>query len=87
MKIDDKNTASALCNLCPYNYDCEKCKNEMNKNKEDLDPYIIQECICLKCYYRWISVRPVGVKLKDLKCPGCGQFWYVIGTGEPLGEE
>ena len=45
-------------------------------------PHIVQECICLKCYYRWISVRPVGTYLKDMECPGCHQFWYVIGTGE-----
>ena len=51
------------------------------------EPHIVQECICLKCYYRWIDVRPVGVKLKDLECPGCHQFWYVIGTGEPITEE
>ena len=48
------------------------------------DEHIVQECICLKCYYRWIDVRPVGVSLKDLECPSCHLVWYVIGTGEPI---
>ena len=48
------------------------------------EEHIIQECICLKCYYRWIDVRPVGVSLKDLECPSCYLIWYVIGTGEPI---
>ena len=48
------------------------------------DEHIVQECICLKCFYRWLDVRPVGVRLQDLECPGCGLIWYVIGTGEPI---
>lgn len=48
------------------------------------DEHIVQECICLKCLYRWIAVRPVGTKLSDLECPMCHQVWYVIGTGEIL---
>lgn len=50
------------------------------------DEHIVQECICLKCYYRWIDVRPVGTRLKDLECPGCHLVWYVIGTGEPIAD-
>lgn len=50
------------------------------------DEHIVQECICLKCYYRWIDVRPVGTHLKDLECPGCHLVWYVIGTGEPIAD-
>ena len=26
-----KNTASTICNPCPYEYDCTKCKEESNK--------------------------------------------------------
>ena len=48
------------------------------------DEHIVQECICLKCLYRWIDVRPVGTHLKDLECPLCHNIWYVIGTGEPI---
>ena len=51
------------------------------------DEHIVQECICLKCYYRWVDVRPAGVHLKDLECPGCHQMWYVIGTGEPINDQ
>ena len=50
------------------------------------DEHIVQECICLKCFYRWIDVRPVGTHLKDLECPRCHQVWFVIGTGEPIEE-
>ena len=51
------------------------------------EEHIVQECICLKCFYRWIDVRPVGTRLKDLECPACHQIWYVIGTGEPIDED
>ena len=29
----DKNTASTMCNPCPYDGDCEKCKEDMAKDK------------------------------------------------------
>ena len=48
------------------------------------DEHIVQEVICLKCFYRWVAVRPVGTLLKDLECPSCNKVWYVIGTGEPI---
>lgn len=48
------------------------------------DEHIVQACICLKCFYRWIDVRPVGTLLQDLECPCCHNVWYVIGTGEPI---
>ena len=48
------------------------------------DEHIVQACICLKCFYRWIDVRHVGTLLQDLECPNCGRVWYVIGTGEVL---
>ena len=41
----------------------------------------VTEVICIKFYKRWISVRPVNSKLKDLECPNCGKG-YVIETGE-----
>ena len=41
----------------------------------------VTEVICIKCYKRWIAVRPVNTKLKDLECPHCGKG-YVIETGE-----
>ena len=44
-------------------------------------PHKVTEVICIKCYKRWIAVRPVSTKLKDLECPNCGQG-YVIETGE-----
>ena len=37
----------------------------------------VTEVICIKCYKRWIAVRPVNIKLKDLECPNCGKG-YVI---------
>lgn len=40
--------------------------------------------ICLRCYKRWIDVRPVGVQLVDLVCPNCELPGFVIETGEEL---
>ena len=49
-------------------------------------PHKVSEVICVKCGYRWISVRPECTLLKDLECPNCGQG-YVIETGEEIPEE
>lgn len=50
-------------------------------------PHEVSECMCVKCLHRWIDVRPEGVWLKGLECPGCGQSGYVICTGQPIDEE
>lgn len=50
-------------------------------------PHVVQEAICLKCLYRWISVRPKSVWLKDCECPECRETGYIIGTGQILDEE
>lgn len=47
-------------------------------------PHKVSEVICVKCAYRWISVRPIITPLKDLECPWCGKQWYVIETGEVI---
>lgn len=49
-------------------------------------PHKVSEVICIKCYKRWIAVRPADVLLKELECPNCGKS-YVIETGETLSEE
>lgn len=49
-------------------------------------PHKVSEVVCLKCLHRWIAVRPVGTKLKQLECPECGGF-YAIETGEEINEE
>ena len=43
--------------------------------------------ICIKCYYRWIAVRPVVTRLKDLVCPSCNNSGYVIETGEDIEQD
>lgn len=50
---------------------------------EDRLSHKTSEVICIKCYKRWIAVRPVSVLLKELECVNCGQG-YVIETGEEL---
>ena len=50
-------------------------------------PHKISELICVMCCKRWIDVRPEGVKLIALECPGCGKRGYVIETGEEIGDE
>lgn len=42
----------------------------------------VSETICIKCKYRWISVRPQITLLKELVCPNCSSQGYVIETGE-----
>ncbi len=46
--------------------------------------HITQEVICVKCYARFIDVRPASTWLKDCECPGCGEIGFLIGTGQPL---
>lgn len=50
-------------------------------------PYKVSEVICINCHYRWISVRPKTLLLKQLKCPNCDCSSYVIETGEDLDNE
>ena len=47
----------------------------INENK-------VSQVICLACFRRWISARPVSVSLDQLECPDCGQSGFVIETGE-----
>jgi len=39
---------------------------DLNKYREEKTPHKVSEVICVKCFHRWISVRPVGVLLKAL---------------------
>lgn len=45
----------------------------------------VSEVICVKCARRWIAVRPVATKLKDLECSKCGAG-FVIETGEEIND-
>lgn len=47
----------------------------------DYIPHTTSKVICLKCYKRWIAVRPSSTLLEKLECPNCGAG-YVIETGE-----
>ena len=42
----------------------------------------VSEVMCLYCFKRWISARPVETKLSMLECPGCGRQGFAIETGE-----
>lgn len=53
---------------------------DINVNK----PHNVSEVICLTCLKRWIAVRPVETKLKDLECPYCYKQGYAIETGEDI---
>ena len=53
----------------------------MNIDINENIPHKVSEVICIKCYKRWIAVRPVNTKLADLECPNCGKG-CVIETGE-----
>ena len=45
-------------------------------------PHKVSEVICIRCGYRWISVRPLKTKLKSIECPSCNYQGYTIETGE-----
>ena len=53
---------------------------------DELQPHTISEVICVKCYKRWIAVRPAAVFLKDIYCPNCGPG-FVIETGQEFDSE
>lgn len=48
---------------------------------DDYRPCILSEVICVKCYHRYLCVRPLGVLLKDLVCDKCG-VGFIVETGE-----
>ena len=52
-----------------------------------LDPHKASEVICVHCGKRWLAVRPTETLLRDLRCPDCKNYGYVIETGEVLKEE
>jgi len=54
---------------------------------EEKMPHKVSEVMCVRCVRRWIDVRPVGVQLKELMCPGCGQTGGVIETGEEIDDQ
>ena len=51
---------------------------------EEKMPHKVSKVICVRCCRRWIDVRPEGILLKDLECPGCGKTGGVIETGEEI---
>jgi len=48
------------------------------------EPHKVSEVICVHCGWRWIAVRHVKTRLKDLECPDCRNRGKVIETGEIL---
>jgi len=46
--------------------------------------YTVAELICLMCLKRFVNVRPDGLLLKDMECPGCHKTGFLIETGEYL---
>lgn len=55
--------------------------------KNNQSEHIVQPCICLECRRRFVDVRPYGVLLKDLECPGCHTIGNIIGSGEIIDGE
>ena len=57
--------------------------SDINQNQ----PHKVSEVICVKCGYRFISVRPQDTKLKELECGNCNEIGYIVETGEELEDE
>ena len=53
---------------------------------DELDsPYVIVvELMCMSCLYREITQLPYGVMLKNLDCTACGEYGYILTTGQPI---
>jgi hypothetical protein len=51
---------------------------------ESAKPHKTSVVICLKCFHRWVSVRPENTLLKKLECPQCNLIGYTIETGEVI---
>ena len=47
-----------------------------------INEHKVSQVICLKCFRRWISARPVTTRLDELECPDCGLQGFAIETGE-----
>jgi Zn finger protein HypA/HybF involved in hydrogenase expression len=62
----------------------EERKDWSSQNKTMIDDNKVSMVICLHCLKRWISVRPVEVRLIDLVCPNCELPGAVIETGEEI---
>ena len=54
--------------------------------EESSGGFEVAEMVCLMCLKRFIDVRPVGILLKNLECPGCHKTGYIIETGEYMTE-
>jgi hypothetical protein len=50
------------------------------------NPHEIAELLCVRCLKRWIGCYPVGVLLKEIECPNCGENGAVVKTGQNLAE-
>ena len=54
--------------------------------EESSGGFEVAEMICLMCLKRFIDVRPVGILLKNIECPGCHRSGFIIETGEYMTE-
>ena len=57
-----------------------------NDYKDEHNPHIVHEAICVHCVHRWIMVRPEYSLLKDMECPQCHKVGGVITTGQEYKE-
>ena len=57
---------------------------DFTKYKENNEPHIVQEVVCLACLHRWIAVRNEKTLLKELQCPYCKTVGSIIATGQQL---
>ena len=56
----------------------------MKVDINEYTPHKVSIVICLGCYKRWVSVRPVHTRLKELECPQCHKTGLTIETGETI---
>ena len=52
--------------------------------RENKEPHIVAELMCVGCLHRWVGVYPSGGWLSDLECPHCFKTGTIIKTGQDI---
>ena len=41
---------------------------------DETQPHVTARVQCLVCSREWVAVAPITADLRELECPGCGEF-------------
>lgn len=60
---------------------------DLAEYRENKEPHIVAELMCVGCLHRWVGVYPSGSWLSDLECPHCFKTGAIIKTGQDIEDE